>query len=277
MHAKVTVLVDNFVLYPGRLVGEYGLSLLIEAGGVRVLYDTGSTGEALLRNAREMGIDLRKVDYLILSHRHADHTGGVARLLESGVDSPVLVAHRDLFEPAYVLSGNRWRDMSAPFTEEWLRSKGIRPVLIREPLRIGDDVWVSGEIPRDRGPSHADNMFRPVDGRMVADVMMDDMALYVGVGESFLAVTGCGHAGVENIVEHGERLLGRRLGALVGGLHLLRFDDRRIEEVAEYLRSKSPRLVAPLHCTGPRAHWPLSSRLSGAYRMSGAGDVLVYG
>ncbi|MGC9076417.1 MAG: MBL fold metallo-hydrolase [Conexivisphaera sp.] len=278
MPVRITVLVDNFVPRPGRLTGEYGLSLLVEKGDLRILYDTGATGEPLLRNAREMGVDLDRLDYIVLSHRHADHTGGLMRLLEARRGSgPVLVAHPDLFEPALVSDGGRWRDIGAPFTEGDLRDRGIRPLLIREPLKLDDGVWISGEVPRDRGPSHAGGMFRSRDGRMSADDMMDDLALYLKVGDEVVAVTGCGHAGVENIVEHGERLVEGRLGALVGGLHLLHSEDRRIEEVAGYLSSKAPRLVVPLHCTGPRAHWQLSSRMGRAYRLSGAGGIIEYG
>ncbi len=276
MPIRITVLVDNFVARPGRLLGEYGLSLLIERGDLRVLYDTGATGEALLRNAREMGVDLGRLDYIVLSHRHSDHTGGLMRLLEVTGEGPILIAHPDLFSPALVRDGGRWREIGAPFTEEDLRRRGVRPILVREPLELEEGVWVSGEIPRDKGPSHAWGMFRPEGGRIVADDMMDDLALYLRADGEFVAITGCGHAGVENIVEHGERIAGGRPGAIVGGLHLLRSEDKRIEEVAAYLSSKSPRLVVPLHCTGPRAHWQLSARLGRAYRLSGAGDVIEY-
>ncbi|MGC9191800.1 MAG: MBL fold metallo-hydrolase [Conexivisphaera sp.] len=278
MRPRITVLVDNFVPRPGRILGEYGLSLLVEVGDLRILYDAGATGEALVRNAEELGVDLKRLDYLVLSHRHSDHTGGVLRLLEArGGGTLPLVAHPKLFEPALVMDGGRWRDIGAPFSEHDLRLRGARPILLREPLRLGDGVWFSGEVPRDRGPSHADGMFSPRGGRMEPDPMEDDAAIYVDVGDGFLAVTGCGHSGVENIVELGARLTGKRPVALVGGLHLMRSSDSRIEEVAGYLGSRSLRSMVPLHCTGPRAHWKLSSALGGAYRLSGAGDVIELG
>lgn len=69
--------------------------------GRRVLYDTGSTGVALLNNMKALGISPDEPDWLVFSHRHDDHTGGLRRLLESRRGPLKIVAHEKLFEPAY--------------------------------------------------------------------------------------------------------------------------------------------------------------------------------
>lgn len=275
MASRITVLVDNYAREPGDALAEYGLSLLISSGGFELLYDAGSTGFALLRNAEVLGVNLKSIGHLFLSHRHSDHTGGVPKLLDQrGGEGLTLVAHPDIYEPAIVKSGGSVRDISAPFSDSYLASRGVRRLLVREPLEIARGVWVSGEIPRS-WPSHVEGMYRLTDGRLVADEMRDDMAVYLEAGDGFVAITGCGHSGVENIIEQGERLLGKRPIGIIGGLHLLRSDARRIEEVAAYMASKRLELVVPLHCTGPRAHWPISERLGSAYRLSGVGDTIT--
>ena len=272
----ITVLVDNYAPFPAGLTAEYGLSLLLEYRGVRVLFDTGLTGKPLIDSMRALGLRPEDVDMVFLSHRHVDHTGGLLEFLRAREGNPLLViSHTRLYEPSVAKLGGKIREIGFRFSEEDIRSLGGRLLLVREPLEIQPGIWVSGEIPRQWGPSHAEYLYRVQDGRLVEDKMDDDMSLYVDLGDGILAVTGCGHAGVENIVEHGEKLLGKPITALVGGLHLIASSKERILKVADYLASKKLGLLAPLHCTGTKAHWLFSEKLGSSYRLSGVGDVIT--
>ncbi|MEB3851881.1 MAG: MBL fold metallo-hydrolase [Desulfurococcales archaeon] len=278
---RVRVLVDNSAPLPTRLLPEYGFSALVEdlRSGVRVLFDTGSSGLALERNLAALGVDPSTIDFVVLSHRHYDHTGGLRRLLELRGGRPVtVVAHERLFEPAYArlrLLGGVLRDIGLPHGRRELEELGARFLLVRGPVELTDTLTVSGEIPREWGPSHAWGMLRLEGGRLVEDEMLDDMALYARVEGGLVAVTGCGHAGVENIVEYGLELSGEEgLHALVGGLHLLGAPPGRVGEVVAYLKSKKPGAVAAMHCTGPLAQAPLAEALGGAYRLGGVGFTL---
>src|ERR1700738_4812186 len=60
--------------------GEWGFSALVIADGHRILFDTGAHSDTVLRNVRELKIDLSNVPDVILSHHHIDHTAGLVTL-----------------------------------------------------------------------------------------------------------------------------------------------------------------------------------------------------
>ncbi len=279
---RLTVLVDNSAPLPTKLLAEYGFAALVEdaEAGVRVLFDTGTSGHVLEYNLRLLGVDPKSVDFVVLSHRHYDHTGGLRRFLELREGKPVtVVAHPRLFEPAYArlrALGGVLRDIGLPYTRRELEELGARFLLSRKPVQLTERITVSGEIPREWGPTHAWGMLRLHNGELVEDDMSDDMALYIDSPGGLLALTGCGHAGVENIVEYGLEATGSKtLYGLVGGLHLLGAPAERMSQVVKYLASKQPRLVAAAHCTGPLAQGPLAQALGDAYRLGGVGFELA--
>ncbi|MEB2836376.1 MAG: MBL fold metallo-hydrolase [Desulfurococcales archaeon] len=273
---RVRILVDNSAPLPTRLLAEYGFSALVEdlESGSTILFDTGSTGVALRHNLEALGVDASRVDYVVLSHRHYDHTGGLKAFLEMRGGKPVtVVAHESLFKPSYArikALGGTLRDIGLPFTRGELEALGARFLLIRKPLKLTENITVSGEIPREWGPTHAWGMLRLEDGGLVEDDMRDDMALYIETSEGLLAITGCGHAGVENIVEYGLSLTSTKsLHGLIGGLHLLGAPRERMAAVVSYLGEKRPKLLAATHCTGPLVQGALAERLGSAYKLGG--------
>ena len=98
MNYKITTLVENCV-YGRKLQAEHGLSLYIETPENRLLFDTGAS-DLFIRNARLLNIDLQKVDYLVLSHGHSDHTGGLRHFLELNAEATV-VCKREVFFPKF--------------------------------------------------------------------------------------------------------------------------------------------------------------------------------
>jgi len=277
---RILVLVDNSAPRPTSMWAEYGLSLLIEklnGDSLLVLFDTGTSGDPLLHNLELADVDPREIDYIVLSHRHYDHTGGLVKLLEARKGKPIMViTHPDLFVEAYGRGrGGRLRYIGSSFTADDLRKLGARLVLTRGYLELAEDMGVTGEIPRKWGPSHTWGLYRMEAGFLREDPLPDDMSMVLKLGEEVVVVTGCGHAGVENIVEHSLEVTGaKRLHGIIGGLHLITASADRVREVASYLSSKKPRFVAAIHCTGPLAQAYLKEELGEAYRLSGVGDLV---
>jgi len=280
---KLYVLVDNYIGLPialvKRLRTEYGFSLLLEKDGKKVLLDTGLTGEALLHNMKAHSISPEEVDVLVLSHRHSDHTGGLRRFLESRSKRIPIISHPAIFEPSFVKLEGVIEEIGLDLTPHELRSLGGVHVPSKSPLEVADGIWFSGEIPRKWGPTHSGLVYKvdPEKG-LVPDDMKDDAALYVKTKGGLLVITGCGHAGIENIVEYGLQVTGEeRLYGVVGGLHLLGAGEEREKEVVEYLKSKEPKLVAATHCSGQLVQYPLYKAIGKAYRITGVGDVIEIG
>ncbi len=98
MDIKITTLAENTAEL-GHLA-EWGLSMYIEADGLKVLFDTGA-GIAAVHNAQLMGIDLANVDKIVLSHGHRDHTGGLREVLMRMKKEVEVIAHPDIWASKY--------------------------------------------------------------------------------------------------------------------------------------------------------------------------------
>ncbi len=276
--ARITVLNDNTTLFIDGLLAEYGFAAAVEVeleNGDRslILYDTGQTGRPLLHNMDVLGFRPGDFEYLVLSHRHVDHTGGVKAFLEARGKPIPVVAHPALFEPSLAMVGGRLYEIGFPLSPEKLQSLGGRLVASARPLQLLPGVVFSGEVPSKWGPRHTKLVYKPTPEGVVEDEMRDDTFLALRVGGRVYILTGCGHAGVENMVGHALEVTGaEELGGVVGGLHLFGASRERMGEIAGFLASRKPRLVAGLHCTGPFAQPVLKSVLGDAYRYGGTGS-----
>jgi 7,8-dihydropterin-6-yl-methyl-4-(beta-D-ribofuranosyl)aminobenzene 5'-phosphate synthase len=144
---RVTLLVDNERGAPG-LTSQWGLSVWLEAGGSRILFDCGAN-DAFWRNAQALGVPLERADAFVLSHGHSDHGGGIGRVVTVAPDAR-LVLHPAGLAPRYWLAktgkvdpiGLPERALTA------LRASGARIVWALGPVEVAPGVWAGGPVPR---------------------------------------------------------------------------------------------------------------------------------
>ncbi|WP_323944874.1 MBL fold metallo-hydrolase [Aeromonas caviae] len=252
---KFSVLVDDDVHLPGCLP-ERGLALLLECDGLRVLFDSGR-GRALCHNAAVMGIDLASLTHVVLSHGHYDHVGGVGSLPAYPRPIP-LIACPDVFcERGYFLSLPFWRRnlyrLSGALARESLPVRGLLPHCSSEPVWLSDRlVFLGSIVRRDRAaPSLLGYIVRG--GRVEKDLISDDSALAYKSEQGLIVFIGCGHAGVENIIECAKEVCGdERIHAVIGGLHLKFSGPERAVALGAYLQEEAVERLFACHCTGSR-------------------------
>ena len=279
MDVNVTALIENRSANP-ELAFEFGLSLLVEAGGRRILFDAGSSG-AFADNAARLGVNLEGVDAAVLSHGHYDHCLGLCRLVEAGGLKAPLYVHRDFFT-------DRWWDKGDSDGYYYPTSSGLdAPYLLRHGVLLralaqpvfqpfpGEELYLLSGFRRAcrfEPMDPADLVFTGSGFRV--DDYRDELARVVR-GETGLAVfTGCAHSGLLNICTHAEALLGLPVLAYVGGTHLAPSPLTRAERTAEYVNASSIRTLAACHCTGPSA-MELFARACPAYTPFSTGDRLT--
>jgi 7,8-dihydropterin-6-yl-methyl-4-(beta-D-ribofuranosyl)aminobenzene 5'-phosphate synthase len=258
---KLAVLSENTVGTSQGIVGEWGLSIFIEVNGMRILFDTGERG-SLLNNAAAMGIDLKSMEALVLSHGHYDHTGGIQAFLQYRGKLPVY-AHPGLFAYHYA-SPEKPRYVGVPHRKETLESLGAEFVFVKEPLEITTGVFISGEAPRKTVFEKVDEtLFCLENGRKVSpDPFHDDMSLYCVTPEGIFIVLGCAHAGLVNIVEHAREVTGEsRVFGIIGGTHLGPAPAEQQEATINYLKELDLQFLGANHCTG----LAVISRLAGIF------------
>ncbi len=248
---KLTVLVENRVNNP-KLLAEQGLSILIETPDGKILFDTGQT-RALLHNAKHLNIDLSDLKYVVLSHGHYDHTGGLKYLLEEFGPLKV-VCHPILFNKKYRLINGERVDIGVPWERTDLENLGMECIEKTRPMELLPDVWTSGEIPRLTDYEKIDESYQErILESYIKDELHDDMALILKTEKGLVVLLGCAHSGPINTVKHAMRIMGTdKLYAVMGGMHLHRAPDKKIEKVVHNLVQLQPEYVIPLHCSGFR-------------------------
>ena len=275
-NVRITVLVENSVHRQG-LVAEHGLSFHIQIGQRSLLFDTGQSDLALI-NAETLHIPLDRLEAIVLSHGHYDHTGGLSAILDAAPNAPVY-AHPAAFGMKYTKSPDsqsRFIGMSLEATHAIRRATG-GVIETRGRTDIVRGVFVTGEIPRltpyedPGGPFFLDAACTQL------DLIRDDQSLVIDLGRSVVLLLGCAHAGVVNILDHVRQLTsGKPMCALIGGLHLGSAREERIEQTVDRLRAANLDYLAPIHCTG----WPATARLWQAFpnicRPAGVGGVFEF-
>ena len=248
---KVTILYENHAGFRKGLLGGHGFSALVEHRGLRVLVDTGTDGSVLINNMRALGIESDSVDYLFITHGHYDHTGGMKALLQARSKPLKVIAHPGIFQRRIALKPRR--EIGIPFTREELEELGAEFVLSEKPFEFAKGFMSSGEIERITW-NRAVGYFP--DGRR--DPVRDDMALIVDLGSEVAVITGCGHSGVINIAKHAEKVSGKPVKALIGGLHLIGAKEELLEDVLKSIKAN----LYVGHCTGLEAFAYLRCRSS---------------
>lgn len=244
---KLTVLTENTVCREG-LVPEHGVSLYIETGRHRILFDMGQS-DLLLRHAEILNIPLDGVDIAVLSHGHYDHGGGLSAFLEVNRTAPVYLS-----EHAFGLHYRR--DGSYIGLDPALRTSA-RLVPVGEYMAPDDglELFSCNLVPR---PYPADTA-----GLCMADMLPEDFRheqyLLIREGERRILVSGCSHKGVLNLLEWFSP------DVLIGGFHLNKMPTegegaRELERIAECLQRAGTRYYT-CHCTGMAQYDFLKKRL----------------
>lgn len=237
---SVSVLTDNV---PGKdYLSEHGLSFFIEFSGKKVLFDTGQS-DVFLRNASLMGLSLHNRDLIILSHGHFDHGNGLS-YLEGGR----LLCHPGCFVKRYRASDMSYIGLGNSRNE---LQKKFDLITSAVPFSVGERIVFLGEVPRNTAFESKNTSFVLEGGE--PDFVMDDSGVALLHDEGLFVITGCGHAGVVNTLEHARKVTGeKRLFGIMGGFHLKQVDRQTVETV-EYLKTNGVKHVLPSHCTAQPA------------------------
>ncbi len=254
MKLLITTLSENAAVGAG-ILGEWGLSVLVETGEATGLLDAGQSISAA-HNAARLGIDLSRIDRIVLSHGHYDHTGGLRRILTRMQKEVEVIAHPDVWAAKYRCrpDGER-RYIGIPFSQRSLEKSGARFNLTNRPVKITDNILSTGEIPittdyEDMEPQ----LYVEVNGELVPDDLLDDQAMVITTRHGLVVVLGCAHRGIINTLHHARRLTGiEQIYAVLGGSHLMNAPEERGYLTLSALREFGVRRLSLCHCTGDRA------------------------
>jgi 7,8-dihydropterin-6-yl-methyl-4-(beta-D-ribofuranosyl)aminobenzene 5'-phosphate synthase len=264
-------------------IAEHGFSLLIRVlcGGktVSILFDTGVSANGVVANANRMGLDLGEVEYVVLSHGHYDHFGGLLSALQI-INKPnlPLVLHEDMFKKRGTASSDGTIRAYPEFpTKAQLVSAQV--IKTTQPYMIADGTaLVTGEIPRETSfeKGYLEHQTITNGTRQPDPLILDDRAIVFNLkGKGLVVVSGCAHAGIINTIKYAQRLIGiRAVYAVVGGFHLAGGEnEKRIQPTVKELEYVRPKLVVPMHCTGWRGMFAVAKALPTAFVWNSVGNL----
>lgn len=233
---RISVLVDNT---PGvNTLAEFGLSYFIDYDGKQILFDTAQS-DLFLRNAKIMNLDTKKVDQIILSHGHFDHGNGL-----NYINGGKLVCHPACFVKRYRKTDHTYIGLKNSYNEI---AKKFELTTSSQPIELFSGAFFLGEIPRVTDFESQTTPFVLDDG--TPDFVMDDSALAFKVTNGIFIITGCGHSGIVNTLEHAKKVTGEnRIVGIMGGFHL-KENNLQTKKTIAYLRDNNVKQVYPSHCT----------------------------
>lgn len=279
---KVTVLIDNSSGYDSPLLAQHALSLLIDikTGNTnkRILLDVGQSAEPILHNMKCLDILPESIDMIYVSHCHYDHTRGLVDMLTAINKEIPIIAHLSMFRDNYINDPYlRNIGITSKNSRERIVRNGGQMVFVDKPFRLMDGVASSGEVERVTDyESTGIGAFNIINGDLVPDYILDDLALIVNVkGKGLFILSGCSHSGIINIVKHAVNVTGiDKIYGVMGGLHLINSSDEIIAKTAEELQKMKPELVVAGHCTGLKATSVLSDMFGKKFNAMHSGKVI---
>jgi len=236
---------------------EHGLSLYLETQGRKILFDAGQSG-AFADNARLLGVDLKEVDFAVLSHGHYDHSGGFHKFLEINASAPVYVSHW-AFEPHWESDG-RYVGVDLSLGE----SDQIRYVAEETVLAEGITLYRMEKAPMDTA-----GLLVEENGVRKPDDFRHEQYLLVEEAGKRILISGCSHKGILNIMD------AFRPDILIGGFHFMKIEEEeKLQQAANKLLEYDT-VYYTGHCTGQKQYDLLKNIMGDRLHYISAGTVLA--
>jgi 7,8-dihydropterin-6-yl-methyl-4-(beta-D-ribofuranosyl)aminobenzene 5'-phosphate synthase len=267
--AQITILYDAFGKDPA-MQKDWGYAALVEYGGKCILFDTGNNPDLLEHNVNTKQVDLSKLDFVVMSHRHGDHMGGLSYLLSKnpkvkiyapkdgfgvyGADLPSTFYRKDSSLPPE----QRYYDGAPPavmrFGSAW---PGANFALVDKTTEIAPDMYLIALVSDKPGT-----------------LELHELSLAINTPDGMVIVVGCSHPGIDRIVA-AAAAINPRIHMIVGGLHLLTTSDAEIDRIVAVLGDTyKVEYVAPGHCTGEPAFTALRKAFGDRDLYAGLGTTI---
>ncbi len=271
--ARVTILYDAFGK-TATLKHGWGYAALIEYAGRRILFDTGGDLETFAANVNALKVDLTRLDFVVLSHRHGDHTTGLHHVLRVNpgvlIYTPVEAASFHSPTPPTLLKLIKRRVDSAPQDMHYFDGKypermasgspwpGAKFAQIRTPTEVLPGFWLFSLVSDARGTRE-----------------MNEVSMAIRTPRGLVVVVGCAHPGIEKILEEASKI-DARLYSVFGGFHLAETEDSEVSGVVTRFRDKWKfERVAAGHCSGEFSFAEFNRVFGPKFDHAGLGSVIA--
>ncbi len=270
---RITVLYDAFGK-TSTMKKDWGFSAYIEYGGKKILFDSGNNSDIFAHNVKAKGIDLTKLDFAIISHRHGDHTGGINYLLQVNPKVKIYVPQENFGVFGAALPGTFYRrDEALPAEMRYFDGKPPQELRFGSPWPNANFTWIS----KDTEVAPGFHII-PLTGKWGADFELREISLAIDTPDGVILIVGCSHPTIQKIVQETRATITKPIHLILGGLHLIPAKDEQIKEIAAFLHDDAKvEFIVPTHCTGEPAFAILKETFGDKYVYAGLGSTVVAG
>jgi 7,8-dihydropterin-6-yl-methyl-4-(beta-D-ribofuranosyl)aminobenzene 5'-phosphate synthase len=230
----IRVVYDNYVHLEG-LKSDWGYAIVIEGLDKYILFDTGAKPDIFESNFSKMGLDAGKIDFLVLSHEHGDHTGGMQALMKMKTGIPVIIP--------YSFSASSKKRMT---------EYGYEPLLVNEAVKICTNLYSSGEFSGS----------------------IPEQALVLNTKKGLVVMTGCSHPGIVEMLKEIKSKFNKDIYMVFGGFHLLNKSDEQMKSIIESMKALGVIKCGATHCTGEKQTEMIREAFKENFVELGAGNSL---
>jgi 7,8-dihydropterin-6-yl-methyl-4-(beta-D-ribofuranosyl)aminobenzene 5'-phosphate synthase len=267
--ARVTNLYDAFGS-AASLKKDWGFAALIEYRGKRILFDTGNNAAIFAHNVKALGVDLRKLDAVVISHRHGDHTSGLSHLLEVNPDVTIYTPVEGAFFKSVLPEAFLKRQPGLPADLEYFGGQSPARLMSGTP-------WEAGrfEAVADHKEIFPGFYVISTQSRKPGTMEMNELSLAVSTPRGLAVIVGCSHPGIDKILAAAARI-DAKLYTAIGGFHLVLAPEPEVRRVASVLHDTLHlQRVAPAHCTSELGFATFMDRFKERYDRAGLGAVIA--
>lgn len=255
MRFKLVALIENNSDDNNLLLNEHGLSIYMEIDEIKILFDTGKSGD-FIKNAEKLQIDLNNLDYVVLSHGHYDHSGGFEKLVDKFGNSFNLIIGDEFFNNKYkLIEENTYKYNGNSFKKEYICENNIKVKYIKEDIfYVNENIIILSNFKKSNNFELINKKFNiKQDENYIVDSFSDEIVIAVKHDKGLIVILGCSHVGIVNILKTVTQRMGMPIYGIIGGTHLVEADDLRLDETIKYLKEKDIKLIGVCHCTGEKA------------------------
>ena len=266
----ITILYDSFG-QKSEMKKDWGFSALIEYQGKHILFDTGDNADIFAHNVKAKGIDLTKLDFAVISHRHGDHIGGIPYLLAVNPNIKIYAPKENFGIFGSSLPGSFYRhNDTLPNERRYFDGKAP------ETMTFGD-AWNKKFELVDKTTEVAPGLFLiSLISTNTGTLELHELSLAIKTPNGLILVVGCSHPGIEKIVA-AAAAIDPHIHLIFGGMHLVVTPDQEIQRVSIALRDTwKVDYVAPGHCTGEPAFAILAKDFAERYVYAGLGQTISF-
>lgn len=278
MKIQITTLIENNLDLKKELINEHGLSLYIEVDGINILFDTGQTGD-FIKNAKLLKKDLNIIDYLIISHGHYDHSGGLKEVMKQLGKYPILVVGAEFFKAKYkMIKEETYKYNGNPFDEKYILDHNFPLRKVEEDIfYIRDTIMVFHHFLKKNDFEKRNEKFYIMERHLIShDEFDDEIVLGINTAKGLIVIVGCSHVGIINILSTILEKTGIPIYAVIGGTHLIEADEIRMEKTMDAFRKMNIKVIAVSHCTGEVGIRRIQHDFSKEFIYNNTGNVIVF-